>query len=332
MVFKIIASLGVIIILGLVGIWMEYRHVLSKPVVLEKAIVFEVKKGDSFDLIIANLIKKEVAIKPFWCKIIVRKNKISRQLKVGEYLIKIGTTTPQLLHLLATGKTRQYKVTFLEGWIFKDIIKAIAQHPKITQNIIDLPAQEIMAYLNVTHQHPEGLFFPDTYYFEKGDSDKSILQRSYTKMQQVLAIQWQKREEGLPLDSAYKALILASIIEKETSMAEEREAIAGVFIRRLRKGMLLQADPTVIYGMGDRYQGNISKRNLLEPTLYNTYVIKGLPPTPIAMPGKEAIYAAVHPKKGTSLFFVAQGDGSHIFSTTLNAHNQAVNTFQRKRK
>lgn len=332
MVYKVIGFLVISIGLIVAGVWVEYRNVLSEPVITKQTVIFDITKGDSFNRISDNLVKSGVEINPLWFKVIARINEVADKLKAGEYVIEPGTTTPQLLSLFTAGKTRQYSITFPEGWAFKDMIKAIEEHPKIVKNIINKPAKEIMASLGSEYQHPEGLFFPDTYFFDKDTSDEALLKRAYLKMQQVLSKQWQQREAELPLESAYQALILASIVEKETGKASERPIIAGVFVRRLRKGMLLQTDPTVIYGMGARYQGNIRKRDLLEKTAYNTYVIKGLTPTPIAMPGKEAINAVMHPTKGSSLFFVARGDGSHVFSTTLKQHNRAVDIFQRKIK
>jgi UPF0755 protein len=176
------------------------------------------------------------------------------------------------------------------------------------------------------------VFFPDTYFFEKHTSDVAILKRAYNKMQSVLKQEWQHKAEALPFKTPYEALILASIVEKETGVVAERTLIAGVFIRRLQTGMLLQTDPTVIYGMGENYQGNISYKDLKTATPYNTYVIRGLPPTPIAMPGRDAIYAALHPDNSNTLYFVARGDGSHEFSVTLKDHNLAVDSFQRKKK
>jgi UPF0755 protein len=195
----------------------------------------------------------------------------------------------------------------------------------LAENELGLIAQQIGS----DKAHPEGLIFPDTYYFEKNTSDLELLKRAHEKMQRLLSAEWQKRDQDVPLENPYQALILASIIEKETAAAEERKKIAGVFSRRLKLGMLLQTDPTVIYGMGEEYQGNIRRQDLLEPTPYNTYVNKGLPPTPIAMPGKAAIEAALHPADGEDLFFVARGHGRHAFSATYSEHEKYVELYQR---
>jgi UPF0755 protein len=192
--------------------------------------------------------------------------------------------------------------------------------------------EALMTQLGASEKYPEGLFFPDTYFFEKHTTDVALLKRAYDKMQLVLQQEWFNKAEHLPFNTAYQALILASIVEKETAAKAERTQIAGVFSRRLTQGMMLQTDPTVIYGMGDSYQGNIRSEDLHKETPYNTYKIKGLPPTPIAMPGREAIYAALHPDQSkNSIYFVSRGDGTHIFSSTLDEHNRAVNQFQRQK-
>lgn len=322
-----------VITIGLASLffWLEFQKVLKQSVITEKNLTFEIEKGDSFTRISENLQQHGVKIKPLWFKFIAFKNQVAGKLKAGEYQLKVGLTSPELLQELQTGKSKQYTITFSEGWAFKDVIKALDQHPNIVKTIIHQPYLDIMKQIGSTYQHPEGWFFPDTYFFDKNASDESLLKRVHLKMQQVLAEQWQNRQQGLPLDDAYQALILASIVEKETGKGSERPIISGVFIRRLRIGMLLQTDPTIIYGMGDRYQGNIRKRDLLAHTPYNTYVNKGLTPTPIAMPGEQAIHAVLHPAQGKSLYFVAKGDGSHVFSDSYKEHNRAVDIYQRRR-
>jgi len=332
---KIFVKLMLLLCLIFAGIfgwgWTEYQAVLIKPVVNQKQL-FEIKKGDSVNQIITALQKQQIEINPHWFRLIAYQKKLARKLKAGEYELQHGLTIPELLTLFAKGKTRQYSITFPEGWAFKQIRQRLANNSDLKQTLVGLDDESIMAKLNASYKHPEGLFFPDTYFFDKNTSDFSVLERAYKKMQTILAQQWQQKESNLPLKTPYEALILASIIEKETAVVSERDLISGVFTRRLRLGMKLQTDPTIIYGMGDRYQGDIRYKDLREATAYNTYVIKALPPTPIAMPGKEAIYAALHPAKGNSLFFVARGDGTHIFSATLRAHNNAVNKYQRSKK
>ena len=327
--------LGIIILLLSFGggwAWLDYQNSLSTPVISEQTILFEIERGNNFNQITEKLVQNKVKINPLWFKLLAHQKDLTHKLKAGEYRLNPGLTSSELLTKLVSGKAIQYSITFPEGWTFKQIRKRIQQNPKIKQTLDKLNDIAVLAKLESKEKHPEGLFFPDTYHFDKNATDLSLLQRAYTKMQQTLHKEWQSKEPDIPLKTPYEALILASIVEKETGKVSERQQIAGVFTRRLRKGMLLQTDPTVIYGMGESYKGNIRYKDLRKPTPYNTYVIKGLPPTPIAMPGKEAIHAALHPAKGNSIYFVSRGDGSHVFSATLKDHNNAVNTFQRKNK
>lgn len=319
-----------LMVLGLVFIWggMHYQILLKKTVVTNTT-TLEIKKGDTLDGVIRQLQAQRIAIHSFWFKMFAYRSHLDRMLKVGEYVLEKGATAADILALLAEGKTRRYSITFPEGWSFKQVFQAIKDNPNLQHTLSDQEFTDLMTKVGSDRSHPEGLFFPDTYYFEKNSSDVELLKRAHDKMQRLIAAEWQKRDRDLPLESPYEALILASIIEKETAAAEERKKIAGVFTRRLKMGMLLQTDPTVIYGMGDDYQGNIRRSDLREPTPYNTYVIKGLPPTPIAMPGKAAIQAALHPADGDDLFFVARGNGRHVFSATYTAHEKLVTLYQR---
>ncbi len=331
MIGRILSVCLLLIGLAVIWFWIEYNHALTAVVIVNQSRVIEIEKGDGFNRITDKLLKQNVAINPLWFKLFAYKDKVSNKLKAGEYELKIGLTMPEILALFVKGKSRQYSITFPEGWSFKQIIKAIQNNSYLKKTLATDDFQNIMAKLDSSYKHPEGLFFPDTYFFDKNTTDFSILKIAYNKMQVILEQEWRNKDKDLPLENAYQALILASIVEKETGAVAERAEIAGVFIRRLKKGMLLQTDPTVIYGMGDRYKGNIRYKDLRRPTPYNTYVIQGLPPTPIAMPGKAAIHAALHPKKGKSLYFVAKGNGSHVFSATLREHNNAVNKYQRKK-
>ncbi|KAF3977462.1 MAG: endolytic transglycosylase MltG [Methylococcales symbiont of Iophon sp. n. MRB-2018] len=327
--------LGFIVLLLLsvsfLAVWNVYQQIITEAVVLERPRIIEIAKGDGFNKITNKLLEQEIEINPLWFKLIAYERKISNKLKAGEYALKVGLTMPQILALFVEGKTRQHSITFPEGWNFKQIFERIQNHQYLKKTLTSGDFKTIMSKLGSNYKHPEGLFFPDTYFFDKNTSDFSLLKMAYHKMQRILATEWDNREKDLPLKSAYEALILASIIEKETGVIEERPQIAGVFTRRLKIGMLLQTDPTVIYGMGDGYKGKIRRSDLRRATAYNTYVIKGLPPTPIAMPGKAAINAALHPKKGKSLYFVAEGKGrgTHIFSATLRAHNNAIINIKR---
>lgn len=331
MFVKIFSVLLILLSAALFFLWNGYNHALTDPVIFDQDKVVEIKKGDNFNKITNKLIEQDIAIQPFWFRFIAYQGKVANKLKAGEYVLSAGLTMPDILAKLVEGKSLQYSITFPEGWSFKQVLQEIQKNTYITKTLDIGDFKGIMSQLTSEYTHPEGLFFPDTYFFEKNATDLSLLKKSYAKMQLVLEAEWKVKEEGLPIKSAYQALILASIIEKETGAAKERPQIAGVFTRRLRKGMLLQTDPTVIYGMGDEYKGNIRYKDLRKPTPYNTYVIKGLPPTPIAMPGKAAIHAALHPMKGKSIFFVARGDGTHVFSETLREHNNAVNKYQRKK-
>lgn len=255
------------------------------------------------------------------------------QLQAGEYSIIPGTTLSALLDDMVAGKVIQHNITLIEGHTFRQVLHSIAQNPLIISELSTLSDAEIMKKLGHEGEHPEGRFYPDTYAIAHGVTDTELLQRAYQTMQQILQQEWQQREPDLPFKSAYEALIMASIVEKESAVAEERPLIAGLFINRLRKNMRLQTDPTVIYGIKN-YDGNIRFRDLRKDTPYNTYTRHGLPPTPIALPGKEAIHATLHPDKTKYLYFVAYGDGSgrHVFSTNLKDHEKAVDKYQRKKR
>jgi len=252
----------------------------------------------------------------------------SRELKAGEYRFRRGITALELLDQVVSGRVVEYPFTLVEGWSFRQMMAALTAAPKLTHSLINAGPEQVMAALGEPGVHPEGRFHPDTYYYSAGMSDLLLLQRAYQKMDAALRKEWEGRDTAVPLKNSQEALTLASIIERETGKAEERPLIAGVFVNRLRKGMKLQTDPTVIYGMGERYRGKITTKDLREPTRYNTYVIKGLPPTPIAMPSREALHAALHPDTTRALYFVSRKDGSHEFSETLEQHNAAVIKFQ----
>jgi len=325
-----IAAFTLLMVLGLLMVWggMHHHLLLKKPVVTAET-SFEIHKGDSLDGISKQLVLQNIAIRPFWFKLYAYQKNIAQHLKAGEYILKKDATSADILQLFAEGKTRRYAITFPEGWSFKQIYLAIQSNPNLLHTFGGENFKDLLGYVGSDKNHPEGLFFPDTYFFEKNSTDLELLKRAHDKMQTILNEEWQKRDSELPLDNPYQALILASIIEKETAAVEERRQIAGVFTRRLKKGMLLQTDPTVIYGMGDEYHGDIRHKDLKQFTPYNTYLNNGLPPTPIAMPGKEAIFAALHPDNGDSLYFVSRGNGHHAFSATLAEHEKYVDQYQR---
>ncbi len=256
----------------------------------------------------------------------------SRELKAGEYRFRKGMTAMEILEQVTAGRVVEYPLKIVEGWNFKQVLEALHAAPKLTHSLQGLSPKQIMAMLGYPTVHPEGRFFPDTYYYPSGMSDLLILQRAYQKMDKILDEEWANRASDLPYRSRDEALTMASIVEKETGKPEERPLIAGVFVQRLRKGMKLQTDPTVIYGLGDKFNGNLTLVHLRTPTPYNTYTMKGLPPTPIAMPGREAVHAALNPENTRALYFVSRGDGSHVFSETLEQHNAAVQKYQLKGK
>ncbi|MFF7706820.1 endolytic transglycosylase MltG [Pseudomonas sp. NPDC007930] len=268
----------------------------------------------------------------FWLRWYWRFNANGMTLHTGEYRLAPGMSMQDLLGLWQRGEVVQYNLTLVEGWTFRQVRAALGRQEKLRQTLAGLSDDEVMAKLGHPGVFPEGRFFPDTYRYVKGTSDLELLEQAYTRLDAVLAQEWQGRDSSTPYNDPYQALIMASLIEKETGVPQERGEIAGVFIRRLQSGMLLQTDPTVIYGMGERYNGKITRADLKEPSPYNTYLNPGLPPTPIAMIGREAIHAALNPTPGSSLYFVARGDGSHVFSDDLDAHNEAVREFQLKRR
>lgn len=253
-------------------------------------------------------------------------------IQAGDYLIKKGTTPAQLLEQFTSGDVRLYSFTIIEGWNQWELLDALHKHEHINASLTaeDWPA--LLDALDAGTQHPEGLFLPETYRFPRNTTDRDVLRQAYDLMQEVLAEEWAKRDNDLPISTPYEALILASIIEKETARGDERPRIAGVFTRRLQKRMRLQTDPTVIYGIGPGFNGNLTRRDLRTDTPYNTYTRGGLPPTPIAMPGRDSINAALHPAPGEELYFVATGlgDGSHTFSVTKEQHDAAVAEYLRR--
>ncbi|MBI6620837.1 MULTISPECIES: endolytic transglycosylase MltG [Pseudomonas] len=268
----------------------------------------------------------------FWLRVYWRFNLAGQPLHTGEYRMVPGMTMEELIGVWKRGEVVQYSVTLVEGWNFRQVRAALAKDEKLQQTLTGLSDSQVMDRLGHSGVFPEGRFFPDTYRFVRGTTDADLLRKAYDRLDDVLAKEWAQRAADVPYNQPYQALIMASLIEKETGVPRERGEIAGVFVRRLRLGMLLQTDPTVIYGLGERYTGKLTRAHLKEPNPYNTYLIPGLPPTPIAMVGREAIHAALNPADGNSLYFVARGDGSHVFSDDLETHNNAVREYQLKRR
>ena len=261
-----------------------------------------------------------------WLARMLRK---STSIKAGNYQLENPVTPLELINIITKGQVMQEKLVIIEGWTFSQLHMALNDNPAILHDTAELSKTEILQRLNVPEEHPEGLFFPDTYYYINGTSDLALLKRAYQTMQTHLQKSWEGRAADLPLKSPYEALILASIVEKETGQVADRSMISAVFINRLRKGMMLQTDPTVIYGVGQKFDGNLRTRDLLTDTPYNTYIRNGLPPTPIALPGLASLHATLHPEPSNALYFVSRGDGSSEFSETLTQHNRAVNRYQK---
>ena len=329
---KKIIAISVFVVLVLSGwIWSSYQQALENTLNLEvEEVDYSIKSGSSLSFVIYDLANKDIIKHPRYLLWYARLNGLANEMKAGDYRLTNKLTTKEFLDDIFNGKVIQYSLTIIEGWSFKQLIEVINKHPQIEHSILNLSEKEIMDKLGLTGIHHEGQFLPDTYHFPKQLTDLEFLKRAHSSMQTVLNDEWDNRADNLIYNNSYEALIMASIIEKETGLASEREQISGVFLRRLNLKMRLQTDPTVIYGMGDKFKGNLRKRDLERDTPYNTYRRRGLPPTPIALPGRKAIYAALHPAEGDALYFVSRGDGSHVFSATLKEHNNAVIKYQLK--
>lgn len=290
------------------------------------------ERGDSFATMLRKLREAgaEGGHDTEW-RVLARQTGAAGRLQVGEYALEPGLTPRGLLERMRDGKVVRRRFTIVEGWNIRTLRAALARVEALRHETGDMDDAALMRALGHPGQHPEGRFLPETYDYVRGDSDLDVLRRAHAAMERALDAAWEARAPDLPLQSKDEALVLASIVEKETGIAEERDAIAGVFVRRLRIGMRLQTDPTVIYGLGERYDGNLRKVDLLTDTPYNTYTRDGLPPTPIAMPGKAALHAATHPAAGDALYFVAIGDGSgrHVFTRSLSEHQLAVREYLR---
>lgn len=311
-------------------LWGAFIYQINQPLALTHETLLTIKPGTSISSFSRELVEKDWINTRFWLRNYVRIHKELAVLKAGTYLIKTETTSLELLKHIVAGREHQFSITFIEGTTFKQWLALIHQHPYIKKTIDSKNLASFKEYLKLPYSHLEGLFFPDTYAFTYNTSDKAILKQAYEKMQYHLTSLWETKAVGLPYKTSYDALIMASIIEKETAQKEEYPLVASVFVNRLRKNMRLQTDPTVIYGLGERYKGDITRVHLKEKNAYNTYRIKGLPLTPIAMAGKGAIKAALHPEETPYLYFVSEGNGYHKFSTNLKDHNKAVKAYLKK--
>lgn len=318
--------LAVVATVLLVSIRFLYFPIAS----LSEPVIIEVTAGSSLSRVSRELNEAGYLRYPQLFILLARWRGVENAIKTGEYELDAGTTPSLLLEKLVQGDALQYRVTLVEGWTFRQALAEIWQSEKIQINLRAASLSEISELLALDSSNPEGMLYPDTYFYTAGTSDLELLRRANATLNAVLELAWESRLGALPFENSYEALVLASIVEKESGLASERGHIAGVFIRRLEQGMRLQSDPTVIYGMGEIFGGDIRRTDLTAETPYNTYRIDGLPPTPIALAGFESISASLNPLPSDYLYFVAKGDGSHYFSSSLEEHNEAVNRFQRE--
>lgn len=327
--------LSAVIVLGILALlcaggWMAY-FAFTPLQVPPQARQFNIDQGRSLRAV-AGQFSKAGLIRERWSFIVMARGLgVAEDIKAGSYEVGETVAARDLLDKIVRGEFSQAEIRFTEGWTFRQVRATLNQHPAVKHETTMLTDAEILQKLGSAEKSPEGWIFPDTYRFSSGTSDLTLLRQAHEKMQARLAEHWERRARNLPLRNAYEALVLASIVEKETGRNDERDMVAAVFVNRLKRGMRLQTDPTVIYGLGESFDGNLRRRDLLTDGIYNTYMRSGLPPTPIAMPGEDAIRATLNPADSKALYFVSRGDGSHQFSSTLVEHNQAVNKFQRSR-
>ena len=307
--------------------WFAHRPIALAASPLD----FTIEPGSSMRQVARQLVDAGIDVQPVALEVLARVTRRANAIKAGSYEVEAGLTPLALLAKLTRGDVSQAELAIIEGWNFRQLRAALDRHPDLRHDSAGLSDAELLARIGSTASHPEGLFFPDTYLFSRRSSDLDVLRRAHRHMLQVLDREWAQRAGGLPYKTPYQALTMASIVEKETGQAADRPMVASVFVNRLKSGMLLQTDPTVIYGLGEAFDGNLRKRDLLADTVYNTYTRPGLPPTPIALPGVAALRAALHPPATDYLYFVARGDGSSEFSRTLDEHNRAVAQYIRKR-
>ena len=322
----LLAGVGLIVIALAIGTW-QFQRFLHSPIEIDgDSVLFEISSGSSFTKVTRDLAAAGIIDKPTLFRIYGRLSKRDDDIQAGEYRLEAGTTPTSLLDQFVSGDVELYSFTIIEGWNHWEMLPALQAHPQVNATMTDEDWPALLDELGSDASYPEGLFLPETYSFPRNTSDRDILKQAYGLMQEALDEEWPNRQPDIPIKTPYEALVLASIVEKETARADERAQIAGVFVRRLGKRMRLQTDPTVIYGIGPAFNGNITRRDLRTDTPYNTYTRHGLPPTPIAMPGRDAIRAALNPEDGDTLYFVATGlgDGSHKFSVTKQEHDTAV--------
>ena len=311
--------------------WQQYQA-LHQPLEITQEQLLDVPAGSTPTGVLNRLQTEGVIKDAFWLRLYWRFNLSGQALHSGEYRMVPGMDVDALFGVWKRKEVVQYSLTLVEGWNFRQVRAALAKQAKLDQTLAGLSDAELMTKIGHPDVFPEGRFFPDTYRYVRGITDAEVLKQAYARLEEVLDEEWAARAADAPYADPYQALIMASLVEKETGVPQERGQIAGVFVRRLKLGMQLQTDPTVIYGMGERYNGKLTRADLKQATPYNTYVIAGMPPTPISLVGREAVHAALNPVSGDSLYFVAKGDGSHVFSNDLDAHNAAVREYQIKRR
>ena len=327
---RFLFKFSLLVLLLLVGLAGGVWWWANQPLALRNSpLDFRVMAGSSLRSAIAQMRDAGIDVDPTLLATLARFNKSDTAIKAGSYVVNAGVTPSQLLDKLLKGKVTQGELTLVEGWTFRQWRGRMDSHPDLRHELRDMTEAQIIERLGLHIVSLEGRLFPDTYFFDKQSTDLELLARASRAMQRKLDTEWVQRAAGLPYKTPEEALIMASIVEKETGRESDRNLVAAVFVNRLRKGMMLQTDPTVIYGLGEAFDGNLRRRDLHADTPYNTYTRHGLPPTPIAMPGQAALRAALNPAPSAVLYFVARGDGSSQFSQTLDEHNNAVNRYQR---
>lgn len=325
---RILISSLVLGVLAVAGAALYVKSWQARPLQVTEDLRVVLAPGQSFSAF-ARQLEADGLLRDAWLwSGLARLDGSARRVQAGEYWVRLGDRPADLLARLLSGEVVRYEVKLIEGWTLAEALAALSVHPELEHELQGVDETTVLGVLGLPAGHGEGLFFPDTYHFERGTSDADILRRAYGKLEQELAAAWQSRDSGLPYDSPYDALIVASLIEKETGRDEDRANIAQVFVSRLHRGMRLQTDPSVIYGVGATFDGDLTRRHLRTDTPYNTYTRHGLPPTPIALVGRKSLQAAMHPAPGEFLYFVSRGDGSSHFSVSLEEHQAAVRRYQ----
>lgn len=328
----IVLALGGALLVAAVAsafLWNQWRGFEHRPMGNAGPVLLQLEAGTGFGEMVGALEHLGLTRRDWRWRLFGR---LARPvIKAGEYRLPPGTTVGELIERVTSGDVLRHRFTIVEGWTFSQLRRALAGDTRLRKVAVELDGEALMGRLGCERCAPEGRFLPETYFFARGSTDLELLQRAHAAMAETLDTVWRGRDRSLPIDSPYELLILASLIERETRIAAERERVAGVFVRRLNRGMRLQTDPTVAYGLGEDWSGRLRRVHLRTDHPWNTYTRHGLPPTPIALPGRASLRAAAHPAEGSALYFVARGDGSHYFSDTLAEHNRAVDRFIRGR-